>query len=39
VPGLHHDRRPAGNHSCGLWYPVVAGFLFIRDRKDADLHD
>ena len=34
-----------GNIYYGLWYPVVValvtvvvGFLFIRDRKDADLH-
>jgi len=33
-----------GNIYYGLWYPVVvalvtvvAGFLFIRDRKDVDL--
>jgi predicted MFS family arabinose efflux permease len=35
-----------GNIYYGLWYPVVValvtvvvGFLFIRDRKDVDLHD
>ena len=35
-----------GNIYHGLWYPVVValvtvvvGFLFIRDRKDVDLHD
>jgi hypothetical protein len=34
-----------GNTYEGLWYPVVValvtvvvGFLFIRDRKDVDLH-
>jgi hypothetical protein len=34
-----------GNIYYGLWYPVVValvtvvvGFLFIRDRKDVDLH-
>ena len=34
-----------GNTYCGLWYPVVValvtvviGFLFIKDRKDVDLH-
>ena len=35
-----------GNIYYGLWYPVVValvtvviGFLFIRDRKDVDIHD
>jgi len=35
-----------GNIYYGLWYPVVValvtvvvGFLFVRDRKDVDLHD
>jgi len=34
-----------GNIYYGLWYPVVValvtvvvGFLFIRDRKDVDIH-